>query len=77
MVSMNEGTVLFILFYFILFYLITLFFDLFIKTNQNQARKIYANEAQQFVTFNKRQISRVFPAGYRVDSSNFNPQEMW
>jgi len=35
MVSMNEGTVLFILFYFILFYLITLFFDLFIKTNQN------------------------------------------
>ena len=27
--------------------------------------------------FTRNHLCRVFPAGYRVDSSNFNPQEMW
>lgn len=26
---------------------------------------------------NSRQLTRVYPTGFRTDSSNFNPQEMW
>lgn len=26
---------------------------------------------------NSRQLTRVYPSGFRTDSSNFNPQEMW
>uniref|UniRef100_A0A3Q4AU78 Phosphoinositide phospholipase C n=1 Tax=Mola mola TaxID=94237 RepID=A0A3Q4AU78_MOLML len=30
-----------------------------------------------FVYHNSRQLTRVYPSGFRTDSSNFNPQEMW
>ena len=32
---------------------------------------------QDFAEYNMRQISRVYPQGKRVDSSNFDPQPMW
>lgn len=31
----------------------------------------------EFVQHNSRQLTRVYPTGFRTDSSNFNPQEMW
>ncbi|KAM3656093.1 LOW QUALITY PROTEIN: 1-phosphatidylinositol 4,5-bisphosphate phosphodiesterase beta-3-like [Ammospiza maritima maritima] len=31
----------------------------------------------EFVEYNKRQLSRVYPKGSRVDSSNFHPQLFW
>lgn len=31
----------------------------------------------EFVYHNSRQLTRVYPSGFRTDSSNFNPQEMW
>ncbi|KAI1229713.1 1-phosphatidylinositol 4 [Lamprotornis superbus] len=31
----------------------------------------------EFVEYNKRQLSRVYPKGTRVDSSNFHPQLFW
>lgn len=31
----------------------------------------------EFVYHNARQLSRVYPSGFRTDSSNFNPREMW
>lgn len=31
----------------------------------------------EFVFHNVRQLTRVYPSGFRTDSSNFNPQEMW
>ena len=31
----------------------------------------------QLVRFNQRQLLRVYPSNYRVDSSNFNPQPFW
>ena len=31
----------------------------------------------EFVNYNKRQLSRVYPKGTRVDSSNFMPQMFW
>ncbi|KAA8594048.1 hypothetical protein FQN60_004882 [Etheostoma spectabile] len=35
------------------------------------------NEAEQFLAFNQRQLSRIYPSAYRIDSSNFNPQFYW
>ena len=31
----------------------------------------------EFVKYNNRQISRIFPRGTRLDSSNFMPQVFW
>ena len=30
-----------------------------------------------FISYNKRQLSRIYPRGTRVDSSNFMPQVYW
>lgn len=30
-----------------------------------------------FVRYNARQLSRVYPLGLKMNSSNYNPQEMW
>eukprot|EP00730_Choanoeca_flexa_P001991 TRINITY_DN10872_c0_g1_i3.p1 TRINITY_DN10872_c0_g1~~TRINITY_DN10872_c0_g1_i3.p1 ORF type:complete len:1382 (+),score=416.91 TRINITY_DN10872_c0_g1_i3:102-4247(+) len=40
---------------------------------------VRANGGQpmEFVCYNIRQLSRVYPQGKRVDSSNFGPQQMW
>ena len=35
------------------------------------------SQAIEFVNYNKRQFSRVYPKGARVDSSNFMPQIFW
>nr|QNT60760.1 phospholipase C beta [Dugesia japonica] len=35
------------------------------------------NEAIEFVNYNKRQLSRIYPRGNRVDSANFMPQIFW
>ena len=34
-------------------------------------------QAIEFVNYNKRQFSRLYPKGARVDSSNFMPQIFW
>ena len=34
-------------------------------------------QAIEFVNYNKRQVSRLYPKGARVDSSNFMPQIFW
>lgn len=31
----------------------------------------------EFVHHNSLHLTRVYPNGFRTDSSNFNPQEMW
>ena len=35
------------------------------------------SQAIEFVNYNKRQVSRLYPKGARVDSSNFMPQIFW
>ncbi|XP_070560122.1 1-phosphatidylinositol 4,5-bisphosphate phosphodiesterase eta-2-like [Ptychodera flava] len=44
---------------------------------ESKAFQLAVNKAQQFSHFNKRKLSRTYPAAYRIDSSNFNPQPMW
>ena len=34
-------------------------------------------QASHFMVYNKRQLSRTYPSGRRVDSSNYNPVDMW
>ncbi|KAF6726551.1 1-phosphatidylinositol 4,5-bisphosphate phosphodiesterase delta-4 [Oryzias melastigma] len=44
---------------------------------ESKARKYLKESGAEFVQHNSRQLTRVYPTGFRTDSSNFNPQEMW
>uniref|UniRef100_A0A8C2XH89 Phosphoinositide phospholipase C n=1 Tax=Cyclopterus lumpus TaxID=8103 RepID=A0A8C2XH89_CYCLU len=44
---------------------------------ESKARKHLRETGTEFVHHNSRQLTRVYPSGFRTDSSNFNPQEMW
>uniref|UniRef100_A0A3Q3BKZ8 Phosphoinositide phospholipase C n=1 Tax=Haplochromis burtoni TaxID=8153 RepID=A0A3Q3BKZ8_HAPBU len=44
------------------------------ETVMNQILQLKPGE---LVRFNQRQLLRVYPSNYRVDSSNFNPQSYW
>uniref|UniRef100_H3DAI2 Phosphoinositide phospholipase C n=1 Tax=Tetraodon nigroviridis TaxID=99883 RepID=H3DAI2_TETNG len=44
---------------------------------ESKARKHLREAGAEFVYHNSRQLTRVYPSGFRTDSSNFNPQEMW
>lgn len=35
------------------------------------------SQGAEYAEYNKRQLSRIYPAGGRVDSSNYNPQQAW
>ncbi|XP_069031356.1 1-phosphatidylinositol 4,5-bisphosphate phosphodiesterase delta-4 isoform X1 [Embiotoca jacksoni] len=44
---------------------------------ESKARKHLKETGVDFVHHNSRHLTRVYPTGFRTDSSNFNPQEMW
>ncbi|PVD33909.1 hypothetical protein C0Q70_05171 [Pomacea canaliculata] len=45
--------------------------------SESQALKLAISHAEEFVNHNKRYLSRVYPNSMRVDSSNFNPLDLW
>ena len=45
--------------------------------SENVARRLTQNFPEELVNYNKSFLSRIYPSGKRVDSSNYNPQEMW
>ncbi|XP_049826197.1 1-phosphatidylinositol 4,5-bisphosphate phosphodiesterase classes I and II-like isoform X2 [Aethina tumida] len=45
--------------------------------DERQATALLKESPVQFVNYNKHQLSRVYPAGTRFDSSNFMPQVYW
>ncbi|XP_055296336.1 1-phosphatidylinositol 4,5-bisphosphate phosphodiesterase classes I and II isoform X2 [Sitodiplosis mosellana] len=45
--------------------------------DEKQATTLLKERPIEFVNYNKHQLSRVYPAGTRFDSSNFNPQLFW
>ena len=46
--------------------------------SENEALKLIENDAgRQYVQHNAYQLSRIYPAGSRVDSSNYDPVPMW
>ncbi len=44
---------------------------------ESTAQKLSKENATRYVTYNKIQISRTYPKGSRVDSSNYDPTSMW
>ncbi|XP_052272582.1 1-phosphatidylinositol 4,5-bisphosphate phosphodiesterase beta-1-like isoform X3 [Dreissena polymorpha] len=44
---------------------------------ETQATNLLKEYPVEFVNYNKRQMSRIYPRGTRVDSSNFMPQIFW
>ncbi|XP_061591563.1 1-phosphatidylinositol 4,5-bisphosphate phosphodiesterase eta-2a [Cololabis saira] len=45
--------------------------------SETKAHQMMQQKATGFIQFNQRQLSRIYPSSYRVDSSNFNPQPFW
>ncbi|CAF1344581.1 unnamed protein product, partial [Adineta ricciae] len=45
--------------------------------SENAGFRLATTDAEEFITYNKRFISRVTPGTWRVDSSNLNPQDFW
>lgn len=41
------------------------------------ANKLSKESAVRYVTYNKVQVSRTYPKGSRVDSSNYDPTPLW
>ncbi|XP_033833374.1 1-phosphatidylinositol 4,5-bisphosphate phosphodiesterase delta-4 [Periophthalmus magnuspinnatus] len=48
-----------------------------VSFTESKARKQLKEAGAEFVYHNARQLTRVYPSGFRTDSSNYNPQEMW
>nr|XP_023658058.1 1-phosphatidylinositol 4,5-bisphosphate phosphodiesterase beta-2 isoform X2 [Paramormyrops kingsleyae] len=44
---------------------------------ETKGSDLISKSAVEFVEYNKRQMSRVYPKGTRMDSSNYNPQPFW
>lgn len=44
---------------------------------ESTAIKLSKEHAIKYVTYNKIQVSRTYPKGSRVDSSNYDPTPMW
>ena len=44
---------------------------------ETTAKKLITTHPEEFVNHNKTFLTRVYPSGKRVDSSNYNPVEMW
>uniref|UniRef100_A0A3Q2XH46 Phosphoinositide phospholipase C n=1 Tax=Hippocampus comes TaxID=109280 RepID=A0A3Q2XH46_HIPCM len=45
--------------------------------SENDALRLIKDSGKLFVKHNSRQLSRIYPSGQRLQSSNYNPQEMW
>ncbi|KAL7861833.1 hypothetical protein SRHO_G00132740 [Serrasalmus rhombeus] len=44
---------------------------------ETKGESLISKSAVEFVEYNKRQMSRIYPKGTRMDSSNYNPQPFW
>ncbi|KAM6904617.1 1-phosphatidylinositol 4,5-bisphosphate phosphodiesterase delta-3-A-like [Xenentodon cancila] len=44
---------------------------------ESDALRLIKDSGKLFVRHNSRQLSRIYPAGQRLQSSNYDPQEMW
>ncbi|XP_072522733.1 1-phosphatidylinositol 4,5-bisphosphate phosphodiesterase delta-3-A-like [Salminus brasiliensis] len=45
--------------------------------SESKAIKHIKKKGKLFVQLNSRQLSRIYPSGQRLQSSNYNPQDMW
>ncbi len=45
--------------------------------NENQAKKLCRKQPTQLIAYARPHVIRTYPAGMRIDSSNFNPLVFW
>uniref|UniRef100_A0ACB8G067 Inactive phospholipase C-like protein 1 n=1 Tax=Sphaerodactylus townsendi TaxID=933632 RepID=A0ACB8G067_9SAUR len=45
--------------------------------SESEASKISNEYPEDFVNYNKKFLSRIYPSAMRIDSSNLNPQDFW
>lgn len=45
--------------------------------SENRALRLLQESGNSFVRHNVNHLSRIYPAGWRTDSSNYSPVEMW
>uniref|UniRef100_A0ABM5GRH3 Phosphoinositide phospholipase C n=1 Tax=Pogona vitticeps TaxID=103695 RepID=A0ABM5GRH3_9SAUR len=45
--------------------------------SERKARKLIKESGNSFVRYNVQHLSRIYPLGLKMNSSNYNPQEMW
>ncbi|KAM5293098.1 1-phosphatidylinositol 4,5-bisphosphate phosphodiesterase eta-1 isoform 2-T2 [Ctenodactylus gundi] len=45
--------------------------------SETRAHQVVQQKSEQFMTYNQKQLSRIYPSAYRIDSSNFNPLPYW
>ncbi|XP_015217451.2 1-phosphatidylinositol 4,5-bisphosphate phosphodiesterase delta-3-A isoform X1 [Lepisosteus oculatus] len=45
--------------------------------SESEAQRHIKESGTAFVQHNTRQLSRIYPSGQRIQSSNYNPQDMW
>ncbi|EGD77973.1 phospholipase C gamma 1 [Salpingoeca rosetta] len=45
--------------------------------SEKKALRLVTGKPEEFVDYNKMQLSRIYPQGTRINSTNFNPQAFW
>jgi hypothetical protein len=45
--------------------------------SENKMNSLYKSNQKELVDFHKRHLTKVYPAGLRIDSSNYNPVPSW
>jgi phosphatidylinositol phospholipase C, delta len=45
--------------------------------NENRGEYLVRRQSEEFVAYNRRQLSRIYPRGTRFDSTNYSPYPMW
>lgn len=48
-----------------------------ISVPESKAYRYVDTKGEQFVRYTRYKLCRIYPAGYRIDSSNPNPQAFW
>ncbi|XP_060098352.1 1-phosphatidylinositol 4,5-bisphosphate phosphodiesterase eta-1 [Heteronotia binoei] len=45
--------------------------------SETRAHQVLQQKVEQFMLYNQKQLTRIYPSAYRIDSSNFNPLPYW
>ncbi|XP_029472439.1 1-phosphatidylinositol 4,5-bisphosphate phosphodiesterase eta-1 isoform X2 [Rhinatrema bivittatum] len=45
--------------------------------SETRAHQVVQQKSEQFMQYNQKQLTRIYPSAYRIDSSNFNPLPYW
>uniref|UniRef100_A0A8D0HJL8 Phosphoinositide phospholipase C n=1 Tax=Sphenodon punctatus TaxID=8508 RepID=A0A8D0HJL8_SPHPU len=45
--------------------------------SETRAHQVVQQKPEQFMLYNQKQLTRIYPSPYRIDSSNFNPLPYW